>query len=257
MFKFLKRKKNIPIVSFDGNYDSWVDACKHSDGYSQKNILQKTHQTCLLLRDNKIKGERDSVAFDTPQISFHLLSALYYAYSIVGKLNIIDFGGSLGSTYLQHRKLFPISCIEKWVIVEQESYVDLGQKNYADDVLCFESKIPKLIERKNNFFIFSSVLQYVENPYKLIREITDLNSQYMFIEKTFFSSDDNNYLTIQNVREPIYKASYPAWHLSKAMILSEITNFKNVFEFDNDTSIIYDFGQGTSTCKGFFLKNDT
>jgi putative methyltransferase (TIGR04325 family) len=92
-------------IRFTGDYKSWEDAQKNSTGYSSPEILEKTRAAVLKVKAGQAEFERDSVAFDRPQHEFPLLAGLLRAAAAAnGCLSVLDFGGSLGSTYFQSRK---------------------------------------------------------------------------------------------------------------------------------------------------------
>jgi putative methyltransferase (TIGR04325 family) len=193
------------------------------------------------------------VIFDRPQHSFKLLTALLYAISKTEILTVFDIGGSLGSTFYQHRKFFE-SNIHVWNIIEQKKFVTKGNRDYSSDLLRFEDALPDTIDKESSFFLLSSTLQYLENPYDYLENISDLKPKFIFIDKTPFSTDNNDYLTIQHVNEPIYKATYPAWHFSESKLLISLKDYEPYFTFNTYESMINDCRNFTSTFKGFFLK---
>jgi len=64
--------------------------------------------------------------FSKPQYNWSFLSTLLWSFAKESnKLNIIDFGGSLGSTYFQHR-LWLENFNYTWNVIEQPHYVEEG-----------------------------------------------------------------------------------------------------------------------------------
>src|SRR5436305_14010450 len=97
-----RRKRD--SVRFSGNYKSWEEAERDSTGYAAPEILQKTRAALLKVKAGEAAFERDSVIFDTMQYNFSLLAGLLRAAAANhGRLSVLDFGGSLGSTYFQQR----------------------------------------------------------------------------------------------------------------------------------------------------------
>jgi len=83
----------------------------------------------------------------------------------VGVLNVLDFGGSLGSSYFQNRELLKILPTIRWNVVEQAHYVKAGQTYIQDEQLRFYPSIHEcLAENKVNAILLSSVLQYLSDP---------------------------------------------------------------------------------------------
>ena len=50
-------------------------------------------------------------------------------------LNVLDFGGSLGSTFFQNKKFFSELKDVLWNIVEQPHFVKAGVENIQDDTI--------------------------------------------------------------------------------------------------------------------------
>lgn len=72
-------------------------------GYDSHKILDKCKRATLEVVNGNAVYERDSVLFDAIQYSWGLLAGLQYAAICTNnKLNVIDFGGSLGLTYHQN-----------------------------------------------------------------------------------------------------------------------------------------------------------
>ena len=178
---------------------------------------------------------------------------MLYAISKTKSLTVFDIGGSLGSTFYQHKK-FIESNIRAWNIIEQQNFVTKGNRDYSSDILRFKYGLPDTIDRESSFFLLSSTLQYLESPYDYMESISDLKPHYIFIDKTPFSCDNKDYLTVQHITEPIYNATYPAWHFSESKLLVSLQNYEPYFTFNTYASVINECRNFTSTFKGFFLK---
>ena len=244
-------------VSYSGDFKSWADAKHQTSGYNHNDILEKTHETCLRLKKGEIKGEQDSVPFNSPQVSYQLLTALYFAYTEKGPLNVLDIGGSLGSTYFQTKHLLDRKCIDSWNIIEQPHYAILGNREYADEKLSFSSSVDELllVREKMDFVIFSSVLQFIETPGQFIQRIIDKTPSFILIDKTPISTDGETHLSIQRITPPIYDASYPAWHFSQDELLDSFKGkYQLIDQFDTHIGITNTIESFSSTYKGFFLK---
>src|SRR4051812_16031823 len=87
-------------ITFTGDYDSWEAAQKDSTGYNTEIILDRTCAALLKVKNGAAVFERDSVLFDQPQYSFGLMAGLLRAAMMNnGRLSVLDFGGSLGTSY--------------------------------------------------------------------------------------------------------------------------------------------------------------
>lgn len=216
-------------LTYSGNYKSWVDALKKSGNYNNPSILDKVYRAALDVKLGKAAFERDSVLFFEHEYSWPLLSSLLFISSqSCGKLNIIDFGGSLGSTFYQNKKILTILPSLKWNIIEQKHFVDLGKKEFESAELKFYYDLETCLKESNpNSILMSGVIQYLEKPYELLDKIIGLNLEYIIIDRMPFLFKGADRLTIQKVDPKIYNASYPCWFFNKNKFLD---NFKDKYE---------------------------
>ncbi len=251
---FLDLLKKKSPYGFFGNYSSWNEAIKNSAGYDSPEILEKVKNSLLKVKYGEAIAERDSVILDKPEYSWPALAGLLLAASNNGNnLNVLDFGGSLGSSYFQNRKLLSHLNLS-WNIVEQKNFVDCGKKNFEDGTLKFFYTIEDCLKiSKPNVFFASSVIQYLEKPYEELRKILSYNFDYLIFDRTMFLENSER-LTVQKVRPGIYNASYPAWFLNKSKCQSLISErYELIYDFDSLAGT-KDLGDVTAEEKGSVWK---
>jgi putative methyltransferase (TIGR04325 family) len=245
-------------IYFQKTFFSWDDAFeKTSKGYSAEHILIKCRDSLLKVKNGEYPYERDSVLFTEKEIFYPLLSSLLYvSLKNNNYLNIIDFGGSLGSTYFQNKDILKQVGIKiNWNIIEQQSFVKCGKEYFADNELHFYNNIDELTNKEAiSVCLFGSVLPYLKEPYTVFETIKRSNIKYIIIDRTYFLENEiEDILSIQKVPPEIYDASYPAWFLSLSKFFSFIKNFYNInFKWDNSDAISLS-GYKTSI-RGFFLE---
>lgn len=200
-----------------GEYASWDEAKNLCTGYDSDEILQKCAASILKVKNGQAVYERDSFIFDEIQYSFGLLAGLQKAaLDNAGYLNVLDFGGSLGSTYFQNRDFLGVNNIIQWNIVEQANFITLGREKMESEELKFFFTVEEcLLNTTPNVLLLSSVLQYLESPYVWLEKFIMYKFPYVIIDRTAINTLGNDHLTIQNVAEEIYKASYPSWFLNE------------------------------------------
>ena len=205
-------------ISYTGNYPTWQDALANSTGYDADLILEKVSSALLKVKSGEAVYERDSVLFDRIEHPFPLLAGMFRAAAAnEGKLTVLDFGGSLGSTYFQCRDFLSVLPQLKWCIVEQEKFVRRGREYFETDQLRFFFTMQECMEKeKPNVMLFSSVLQYIKDPYELLKLAMGTEVQYIIIDRTPFSNGDKDRLCVQHVPPHIYPASYPCCIFSEA-----------------------------------------
>ena len=237
-----------PSYGLSGDYRTWGAAIRNSTGYDAAIILEKTITALLKVKNGEAVYERDSVLFDEVQYAWPLLANLMWvAARTKGNLNVLDFGGSLGSTYFQNRAFLQQLPDIRWNIVEQPKYVAVGKKWFEDEHLKFYPRINDcLMQTQPNVIILSSVLQYLEQPYIMLRELLSLHCDHVIIDRTPFWAGPIDRLCVQNVPPAIYPASYPSWVFSKEYFRAQINNEWEVMaEFENsdkmDCSVLFSY----------------
>jgi putative methyltransferase (TIGR04325 family) len=223
-----------PEYGWFGNYHSWEEASAECAGFNSESILEKVRNSALEVKNGKAVFERDSVTFYRIDFSFPLLTCLMWiAAQNRGKLNIIDFGGSLGSTYFQNHKLLKELDELSWNIIEQPNFVSVGKKEFETHQLKFFSSIENCLEGNSpDTILLSSVLQYLEKPHHFLKNLVHYNFKFIILDRTSFINDTRDRLTIQNVPDNIYTGSYPSWFF----------NYQHLMHiFENNYEIILDF----------------
>lgn len=260
--KLFFRKKNASYtqqsITWKGNYVSWQAALSDSDGYSHVSILLKVKESILKVKTGEAAYERDSVLFSEIQYSWPVLSALLLiATKQNKKLNIIDFGGSLGTLYFQYRAILEnVGISLQWHVVEQDSFVEIGKQEISDEKLFFYSSIEESLESGfvPNLIIISGVLQCIEKPNQLIQEIINFKIENIIIDRTAFINKFPERITKQNVPEWIYKASYPCRFFEESKLkLFFNKEYELITEFDSFVDVPITMSDGAEGYwKGFY-----
>jgi putative methyltransferase (TIGR04325 family) len=210
-----RKKDNI----WEGDYPDWESASSVAEGYDSQAIFEKVHEAASAVRDGKALWERDSVLFYEEEYSWPLVAGLmYFAAANKGTLRVLDFGGAFGSTYMQNRVLLDKLDHVEWHIVEQPHIVDFGRKEFSTSVLHFWHNMEDCFcTHKIDVILFSSVLQYIKNPYEIINKAMEFNTHGIIVDRTPFAEYGER-ITIQRVPEKIYKANYVCYFLNKAKV---------------------------------------
>jgi len=198
---------------FSGSYSSWEEASRQCRGYDAEAIFAKVGEAALAVRDGHCAYERDSVQFTEPDCHWPILASLMAVAAWSGQqLRVLDFGGSLGSLYLQHQAWLQRLPDCRWGIVEQPHFVTFGQRELATDTLSFHASIEACVAAvQPNVILLASVLQYLPDPYAMLDELLSLKIPYIVHDRTTCAVDGQERCTVQRVHPSIYPASYPAW----------------------------------------------
>jgi putative methyltransferase (TIGR04325 family) len=203
-------------IRFEGDFTTWEEASARCTGYDAERILAKVLAATLKVKRGETAFERDSVLFEEIEYAWPVLAGLMWAAARNGgTLNVLDFGGALGSSYFQNRKFLLSLPDVRWNVVEQPHYVEAGRKYIQDEHLSFYKSLEEcLTENQPNVILLSSVLQYLKSPIELIGKLNKVGALCLVVDRTPFSLHGKNKLVAQKVPAAIYSASYPMWIFS-------------------------------------------
>ena len=224
LVNFYRYINNKEYVYFSGTYRDWQSAKDKSDGYGNPDILKKVLEATKLVVSGKANYEQDGQVFYKNSYSYELISVLLKAaLENKNRLCVLDFGGALGSTYFSNREFLEDIENLKWFIVEQNNYVELGKSNFANNIISFHDSIEEALKQNHpNVILFSGVLQYLPEPYVVLKKAINSKADYIIIDRNPFICKGDIILTIQKVPPHLIKSSYPVW------LFNEI-DFKSFF----------------------------
>lgn len=220
---------------FFGNYATWEEAGQDSTGYDAQIILERVRDSLLKVRDGKAAYERDSVLFEHVEYSYPLLASLLRIASANGnRLSVLDFGGSLGSSYFQCRTFLAEIKELRWSIIEQPHFVACGKQHFQNDQLRFYECLEDCLkERSVDVLLLSSVLQYFREPYQILESYLSQDISYVIIDRMPLFADASDRIVVQKVPPEIYAASYPAWICNyRQMVMTLTSRYQLLAEFD-------------------------
>ena len=212
-------------LRFEGRPSDWRQAERMSSGYDAAVILDRVARaTRAVVRSDGMLHERDGVLLERPEYPFAILTGLLRAATANGgRLNVIDFGGSLGGIYRQCRPLLADLSQLRWWVVEQPAFVAAGQAEFATPELGFAGAIADIDLRDDHAVVLaSSVLQYLEDPDAVLEQFARSPAHHLIIDRTPMSLLEADRLCVQKVPAFIYPASYPCWIFSRPRLLQTL-----------------------------------
>lgn len=211
-------------IRFEGDFATWEDASAHCTGYDNDEILAKVLASTLKVKAGGAAFERDSVLFDEIEYAWPVLTGMMWvAARSGGRLDVLDFGGALGSSYFQSRTFLKALPDVRWSVVEQPHYVDAGREHIQDEQLRFYKTIEECIsESRPNVILLSSVLQYLPDPDSLLLHLMGVGSDTIIFDRTIVNNSPSGRIYVQHVPASIYSASYPCWSLSESSLLASL-----------------------------------
>jgi putative methyltransferase (TIGR04325 family) len=237
-------------------YANWEETLAHCTGYDAAIIFQKVLDALLKVKRGEAVYERDSVLFDRIHHAFPVLAGLLrVALAQGGELRVVDFGGSLGSSYFAAQEfLAPVRRL-RWAIVEQERFVRAGREQFANHELVFYDSLAEAVQQENpQVILLSSVLQYLPEPYAFMAELPNYHFASIIIDRTPFVAQGAELLAIQRVPKEIYDASYPAWFFREDRFLACFRpSYDLVADFSGQDAPVHT-RQIQAVYKGFILQ---
>jgi putative methyltransferase (TIGR04325 family) len=248
----------VNLAPWRGSYTNWQLAIQASTGYDVDIILDKVSTAISKVKKGEAVYERDSVLFEKIQYSWPLLTCLLKVASANhSHLRILDFGGSLGSTYFQNEGFLNPDIKITWNIVEQKRFVEKGKSSFESDQLHFHNSLEESQAAfTSDCVLFSGVLQYLSDPYTMIRKYLSENFEYIIIDRTAFIKAENERITVQEVPKFVYEASYPCWFFNENKFLSIFSaRYRLIADFPSFADPDLQLEDGSPVYwKGFFFK---
>jgi putative methyltransferase (TIGR04325 family) len=250
LLRILKARKGI---RWSGDYGSWTEALAASKGYHEPSILCKVKEAVLKVSSGNAAYERDSVLFFEKNYRWPLLAILLKVAAHNGnRLRVLDVGGSLGSSYFQHRDFLNHISEIRWNIIEQANFVSCGKTHLeTEELRFFESLEACLTHHPAEVALMSSVLPYVEDPFGLLKNVFSYQIPKLIIDRTpFLLEGTRDRLTVQKIPADIYPASYPAWFFNKEKffrLVEQKYRVAAIFDSEDEANIPCEY-------KGLFLE---
>lgn len=243
-------------IRFSGEFATWEVASARASGYDAPEILDKVVEATRSVKNGDAAFERDSVLFSEPQYPYPLIAALLrVAAQHGGRLSVVDFGGALGSSYYQCRIFLANLPEVKWCVVEQAQFISKGREAFTDEVLSFADSIEDACAAlAPNVIIFSGVLQYVSDPWAILRRASQTNVSSIVIDRTPVIAANHDAIALQTVPKRISPSAYPIRLFTRDSLLSPLDNaYRTLAEFDAVDGILGGFVRPVSF-KGYILE---
>ncbi|WP_320664923.1 methyltransferase, TIGR04325 family [Prochlorococcus sp. MIT 1223] len=239
--KFLSRIKNNLVkykysfkrrgLSLIGPYSSYQDALKNSVGYDHPKIIKKVRESTIKLLEGSAIYERDGTSFFRRPEKLKIRSIL--KKYVLKNFLIIDYGGGLGSNYINNRDILDSSI--SYSIIEQSNFAKEGKEisNKYNLPIKFFNSLDQIKERPN-IMIFSSVLTYLESLEDIFEYINKIKPEYVIIDRTAFTNSNKLRWWVQN--EPFYyetPVSYPIRPINENQLFLSLKGYNKISEWVN------------------------
>jgi len=224
-----------------GRYANWQHALAQTTGYNADSVLQRVKAAALKVKNGEASYERDGIARNDIEVFYPLLAALLLVASRnQNRLSLVDYGGSLGTSYRQNFPFLNHLNSLQWHLIEQKMFVDEGRKTFEDKHLHFYYSLSEVLQKDTpQLLLFSSSLQYMEKPYELLTQVKQSKIEYLLIDRTAFIDEAEDRLTVQKVPPAFYDASYPCWFFSEQKMDDFLKDtFEMVYGFESGQKVV-------------------
>ncbi len=222
---------------FTAGWSGWRDAAAAATGYDAPAILARVVQATREVEAGRAAFERDSVTFKEWQPRFPLVAALLrHALQHGAKLDVVDFGGALGSSYRLCKPFLPQLADLRWQVIEQPHFVEAGRREFSSETLSFYETLEELPQRVAPRIILAcSSLQYLADPDRALNDWNASGAVALFLDRTPVWEGSSHMAVVQTVPHHIYPGSYPCWLVSRSTLMTQMAaGWRLVSEFDCD-----------------------
>lgn len=222
-------------VRFSGNFTTWEKALHKVRGYDAPDILTRVVEASCLVKSGEALFDRDGVLFYEPNYPYSLIAGLLRVAALHhGRLSVVDFGGALGSTYNQCKIFLENFPEVKWCVVEQQHFVQKGREEFSGAVLTYADSIDEACAAVSpNVIIFSGVLQYLPDPWAMLRQAIKCGVHSIIIDRTPVIAARHDKISLQIVPKRISSSSYPIRLFTRESLLNVLAaEYRLLVEFE-------------------------
>lgn len=209
-----------PRGRLEGPLASWDAAAKRATGWDSPILTEKALAAARKVRDGAAAFERDSRTYNRVIYSPTVLAALLLAATRYRALNVIDFGGALGSNYYQHRKLLralpdmPVS----WNVIERAPLAKIGAEQFQTPELRFHAELAEL-RSEDAVLLFTGALQYVAEAFDLLEQAIG-RVDIVAVDRLYLSAAPAHAAYLQHLDPKEFgMVTLPMWVFAKAELI--------------------------------------
>jgi putative methyltransferase (TIGR04325 family) len=204
----------------EGPFVSWDVAAERATGWDSPRITELALAAALKVKNGTAAFERDSRTYDRIIYSPTILAALLLAVARYRRLNVIDFGGGLGSNYFQNVKMIralaetPIS----WNVIERPALAKIGAEQFQTVELRFHAEFAAA-RLENAVLLFTSSLQYVPDAFGFLEEAIR-GIDIVALDHVLVSADKNHAIFLQHLDPRRFgKVTLATWCFAKDALI--------------------------------------
>jgi putative methyltransferase (TIGR04325 family) len=224
-----------PAIAYKGPYQSWADAAGNCETYAAEDVFSHVLAATRAVVGGEAVYARDGFVMPAKEYDWPLLASLLWIAARERRLHVVDFGGSLGSTYRQVRGFLDHVERIRWTVLEQTHFVEAGIAEFQGEELRFAHRIAEVEDL--DVVVCSSSLCYIPDPWACLDEFAASGARHLVIDRTPMHDGEADLYYAQFVRPPLYHASYPCRVFAREGLLSKLRDagWRVVTEWVSDT----------------------
>ena len=221
-------------LNLQGPETSYASARDHSEGYDSSLVLLKVKEAIESVLDGDAVYEPDGTAFEQSPVGLKI-TELLSRYLLDGMV-LVDFGGGLGGTWVNHQALFRPA--NQYIVVEQVGFVKAGRA-LADErglPVSFLESLDELAVRPE-IVLLSGVLSYLPNFEHVLKEITDLMPDLIIIDRQAIAPQQDASSSWWLQREESYYGkplSYPIQLIKQNQLMQWLRGYDCIESWRNE-----------------------
>ncbi|HVN01416.1 MAG TPA: methyltransferase, TIGR04325 family [Caulobacteraceae bacterium] len=216
----LLRRLRPDDAPLDGPLADWAAAAGRATGWDSPGIAREALRAAEAVRDGVAAFERDSRPLERIIYSPTILAALLLALDRYGRLNVVDFGGGLGSNFHQNIKLIRALAHgpTDWRVVERPSLARLGAERFQTPGLRFYADLDAA-RLEDAVLMFTGSLQYVEDAFGFLDDAVR-GFDIVALDRVLVSEGDEHEVYLQRLdRDRFGDVTLATWCFSAAALI--------------------------------------
>ncbi len=190
-------------------------------GYGEQLIVDKLNRAAEKYNLVENSFIRDGILLPISDYDFNLLGIIYLLKKTT--LNVLDFGGNLATSYIQHKELIRNS-VSKWWILEQKEVVGIGKKYLKENKIEFCIDLNQVPSVELDILLFGSVLPYLESPYVILEALLLKHPKIVYVDRTYFLNFEcSDFVMSQKMLGS--SESYPVWLFNQKKFVDFLNKF--------------------------------
>jgi putative methyltransferase (TIGR04325 family) len=204
-FDRLARAAQPRNLTYSKPYPSWNAARAVAGDHGAPQAVEAVARAARAVQTGAAAYAQGGTAHARPDYRWPLLAGLLDAAARHGAyagtpFHVVDYGGALGATYIQHRRFLDAIPQLRWSVVELSAYAKLGAAEFADERLQFFDGFEAALTRgPADAAIFVSSLQYMETPNAVLAQLAAHNVPTVILDAMHWSREDDE-VRVQRIR---------------------------------------------------------